>query len=1107
MKLDTKRTLLTLTGLLLAGATAQAQETAQSESGAHPVEAPKDQAAVQTASQDSLAATVPTVIRRSTITLPFDAPRESQTVTISHTIPAGATYILGSSRLDDQPLPDPKRDAKGNLYWTFNAPTANNTAQQGAALRGIVTYELNHTAALDALQEPSLSVTLPGSRSEVLQGQINAQEYAAAYAIQTEAQLAENDGSIKLPLAGTVVRIRDRISITVEAPQGDIPTLTVNGKPVSTELIGTNTQDGIRGVQRLTFVGVPIETGTNRIAFNGEEIKVNRVGATARIEVIPVSTVADGSTPIRLKIRTLDAFDQLTDQPSITLHSNLEPRTADLNPAESGYQIKLTEGEGILELQPQSSPTSLQLKVLNGQEVTVHNFDIRPEQNSVGVGVVSATVGLNSTSNFSVQDNLTWQAHAYYEGPIGDGKLYIAADKDKLPTTENTLVRSPVFGDASTETVPLQGIDPVAFTYDHPSFRVDYRRTNLGIDVLPVGEELTSLTVRSKSDPTISAFAAMVPHDRFEGVILTPNNTRVLHLPHEKISDGSDTLELVTLERDTGKELKTKTLQRNVDYVIDYRSGVITLARALDHVDLQLNEQVIRAAYRLDNPLAARQVAYGVQVKKTGQHYSVGAALVNLDQTLTVGARASYDNGTTRANTTLAYSGGLQFSADLQSQAGERQIFGAKVRYQQPGYQGLGRFGDGLSVSGQYSAKLTDRLRAVVDAEYHRVPTSNKSPVTGITTPDTLQGGSVTARADYDFKPFRVGFGGKYAFGDQYGFGVVGSVGYTSDRLNVDVVHTQPISGNLNPTTDITTKFKVAKNVNLGFTDKLTWGVGQSAALTLDSMIGNVNYAIGYELPTASGAGNRARFSVGTTLPLSNNLALGVRGNALYDLQNSKGEIGAGADLNYKTDRLSATIGSDVSYKTDLGFGVVARAGITGSVTDQLTLTADGLVEYGQDKNGQRFSLGYAYRARTLASLGYVRYVNGTLAGSTPELSTGFSAEYRQPNWAVRGSVDTRTLLKDTGSFTWQANLGGTAYLTNRFGLGAWGRMIGQPASGYQAVGYGMEGSFLALPGAWLTAGYNFKGFDGLPSAGTYTKQGAYLRLDLTLDETLGGKK
>ncbi|MFD1732010.1 hypothetical protein ACFSC4_14575 [Deinococcus malanensis] len=330
------------------------------------------------------------------------------------------------------------------------------------------------------------------------------------------------------------------------------------------------------------------------------------------------------------------------------------------------------------------------------------------------------------------------------------------------------------------------------------------------------------------------------------------------------------------------------------------------------------------------------------------------------------------------------------------------------------------------------------------------------------------------------------------------------SAGYHRDPVDVDVVHTQPLSGNLSPETSVSMRYKFSPELSVGFTDKITWGIGHSAAVTLDSMVGNVNYAVAYELPGASGQGNRARFGVSTSLPVAENLTAGLRASATYNVNTAQVEAGAGADLHYKTGSMTATSGTDINYGAQ-GFGVVLRGGVSGQLTPNLNLTADGLMEFGAGKNGQRAALGFAYRDRDFNSLGTVRYVSGTLAGGQPELSSNLSAEYRQSNYAIRGGLDTRTLLLDRASFTAQASLSGTYYLTDRLGVGAWGRMITQPATGTTEYGYGLEASVRALPGTWITAGYNPLGFSGIGS--TYTKQGAYLRLDLTLDETLGGEK
>ncbi|AXH00129.1 hypothetical protein DVJ83_09750 [Deinococcus wulumuqiensis] len=871
---------------------------------------------------------------------------------------------------------------------------------------------------------------------------------------------------------------------------------------VDEDNIGTNVQDGVRGVQRLTYVGVPLKAGTNVLRVLNDEIKVVLVGPTAKTEVKPLELQADGSSPVRVQLRTLDASGQLTNQPTVTVRTNLEPRLPDADPGQPGYQVRLVGGEGTLELQPQVSPVALKLDVLQNEEVKTYRYEVTPDRSRVGIGVVSATVGLDGT--FTPQDDLTWQARGAYEGPLGAGKLYIAADKDGLPTDRNTLIRNTVYGDASTENVPLQGIDPVAFTYDHPNFRAEYRRRSLPVDVLPVGEELTALTAYSKTNPQVSGFVALVPEDRVVNRPLTPEGTRVLRLGDTGITLGSETLELVTLERSTGKELEREKLVRNVDYVFDPRSGVVTFNRAVDRLDAQLNEHVVYASYRLDNPLGKRRTVYGAQIKTTGTNYSAGIAAVHLDGRTTYGVKADYQKGAFKASGLVAYSGGVQASADLGTVLDQNHDLSFRVRYQQESYQGLAPFSPGLVVGGRYNGHLTPRLSVVAEAEYRDLPAPRSSDVENA---DRTRGGNVTARAVYRLDPFTVGGGVTYAFGDRSGLGVVGSVGYQRDPISVDVVHTQPIIGNLDPTTDISTKFRIRKNLTLGFNDKITWGVGQAAALTLDTMLGNVNYAVGYELPTASGAGNRARFGVTTTLPLNDRTALNLRGSVLYDVAKAALESGAGADVNYKTDRLSATAGTDVSYRSDAGFGVVLRGGVTGSVNDELTLNAGGMAEFGQGRGGQRLEVGYAYRGRTLSSLGYGRYVTGSLAGGQPELAFGLSAAYRQSQWGVRGGVESRTQLDDRDSFTLQGWLGGTAYLSDRIALTAWGRALTQPATQTTLFGYGVEGSVRALPGTWVTAGYNLKGFEGFQSAYTYTRQGPYLRLDLTLDETAGQRQ
>ena len=150
-----------------------------------------------------------------------------------------------------------------------------------------------------------------------------------------------------------------------------------------------------------------------------------------------------------------------------------------------------------------------------------------------------------------------------------------------------------------------------------------------------------------------------------------------------------------------------------------------------------------------------------------------------------------------------------------------------------------------------------------------------------------------------------------------------------------------------------------------------------------------------------------------------------------------------------------------------------------------------------------RASVSAAYREGALNGLAYLRYQNGSLAAEGAQLSGEIAAEYHRAAFAVRGGLATRTMLADPDSFTLQPSIGATAYVTDWLGLGVGARALFQPGTGTALYGYGLEGSFRFLPGAWATVGFNPTGFQGL--AGTYSKQGLYFRLDLTLDE--GGRK
>ncbi|WP_161881547.1 hypothetical protein [Deinococcus alpinitundrae] len=1073
-----KRTAALLTALLLLGS-AQAQELGLPDVPA------QIQADPQTTTLDTVSTNAPEVLRASSVSLTFEAPIEARELVVAHSLPLGAQYLPGSAALDGKPVADPLLGSQNRLYWVLPAEQS-----------GTLSYHVTYSGQLGELAAPALLARYGAQRSEVLRGDFDQADFVSAQPISARSASKQNAGAVKLPLDGTIYRIRDRITVIVEGPLDAVLTPSINGVALREDQIGTRTTDSANNKQRLEYVGAPLKPGPNLIQLGSDTVTVRYASVTTRVVVTPIQLIADGNSVVRLKLQAYDAFGTLSSVPSLTVTSNLEPSTPDADPSTAGYQVRMNDGVGEVVLAPQSSPTTLTLSVLVDSSAQVSSFELKPNASRVGVGVISATLGL---PDFKISlDNLSYLARASLETPLLGGKLYLTADKDGLPTSENVYQRYASYGDSSTDSTPLQGIDPVALIYDQPSFRVSYRQGALPGDVLPLGETFTALRVQTKNaGPQVAAYVAYVPSDKVSARLIPEG--RLLHL-QPGVAPDSESLTVVTLDKTTGVELKRVPLTRLADYTLDTDSGVVTFNQTLDPLDADLNDVRLDVIYRLVNPLSQRTLSYGAQIWQQTHNYGVGAAVVNLDGVSTYGVRANYAADVTRAGLLAAYSGGVQLSAVLDHRFSKDSSVSAQARYQSASYAGLSPLNTGLSVVASYKTRLSSRLAAVLDGEYHNTPTAAAAPLADQVS---AQGGSVTARADYNLKPFSVGGGFKYAFGDVYGLGAVGSVGYHQGAVDLDVVHTQPLSGNLKAVTDVSAKVKVAENVVLGLRDTYTWNGSNVASLSTATKLGNVNYAVTYDLPNADGSGNRARFGADTSIPLSAQFSLGLRGSVVRAFNTAATDLSAGADLRYQGSNMSGSVGSDVSYQNN-EFGAVFRAGLTGSLSPALTLSADSTAEVGHTQ-GLRAAFGYAYRAGDLNSLGYLRYAAGSLAGANPEITAGLSAEYHRTQYALRAGLDARELLSDSGSLTLQPSLGATAYIGERFGVSGWGRALIQPASGSAVYGYGLEGSLRALPGTWLTAGYNFAGFDG--TGNQYTKQGAYVRLDVTLDDSLGERK
>ncbi|WP_291430118.1 hypothetical protein [Deinococcus sp.] len=1044
---------------------------------------------------------VVSVTRDSTVRIPFDVPstKNANQVIVAHQPPAGAAYVPGSSQLSGRAIADPQTGPSGRYYWTT----------PGAA-RGVLTYRVTHEGALPALASPTLIGRYAGGQLNVLVGDGNLDDLNGLSAVtSTQEKTPENPGALKLPLDGTVYRERDRITVAVQSPADSAALPSVNGVPVDPATLGRKSVDVSSGTQRQEFYGLPLRTGENTITFGDQTIRVFLTGTPVHADLKAAQLIADGVTPIRIGLRLTDAAGLTTASSSVTVQTTLEPIQGDAQPRVGSYQVKLVDGEGVLELEPLSAPTRFDVRLLLGDRVVTRSFEALPSKTRVGIGMVSLGAVLQGGGVAAGEA----RGQAYLETPVGDGKLYVAAsgavnaERDAtakvtaaldraqgLPTTSNPLQRYSTYGDSSTESTPLQGIDPVAVRYEHPAFNVQYRQAPVPVDVFNLGITPTALSGFTRSNPQVSGFVAALPGDLIRRT-LPANGTRVLTLADSGLQPDSETVELVTVDPRTGAETGVRTLARLTDYTLDPVAGVVYFQRAVDLIDREGREQSVRLSYRLNDPLGARKLAWGAQVKyRVTDELSAAAAAVNLDGVTSVGVRARYEADQGRADLLAAYAGGGLLVNASASATLDRLGVNASVHYQAREYAGLNATLPGLGVSADATYRVTDTVAVAAAATYQQTP--GKSGAAG------TSGGHADLKGLYTFSPFTLGAGIRAGFGDEQGLGAVVSGTYASGGLSVSAEHAQRLSGNLNTTTTLKASVPVAPNVTLNARDDIDWAKGHRASLGLQSRLGMTNIAVNYDLPGADGWGNRARFGADTALPLSDNLNLGLNGSYVMDLDGdaqNEGGWNAGVALRYKTDRLTGTVAADAAT-TGGAFSVALKGGATYSLNDQLTLSADGTHVFAGDESGSNYSVSAALRAGQWQGLAYLRYKDGALAGNTPELIAEATAEYHAPRYAVRAGLAGRSLLDQPGSATYQGSMSGTYYVTEQFGLGLAARGLIQPATGSSLLSLGLEGSYRALPGTWVTLGYNPVGFQGI-GTNIYTRQGLYLRLDLMLDD------
>ena len=989
-----------------------------------------------------------TAERVSRVVVRFAVEGEGDALLIRQALPSGARYRTGTARMDGRPLPDPRVDDEGRLYWKI--PFAKE---------GRLSFELAHASALDRLPEPELTL-LAGDRELPLQGDLRLADYRRARPLGKKAR----EGLIKEPLPGTVFRDRGSARVRVVAPYGRPVELFVNGEPVDRSRLGEARYDKARGVAELQYYGVPLKVGSNRIEVRAgdavDRVEVFRTGPAERLVVIPERMVADGRTPIRLRIEAQDALGLATGEGFVTVEASPEPAKPDAAPRESGYQVAMRNGVAELVLKPVARATEVRVKAAKDGFVTEYRGFAGVADRRFYLAQGSVTV------RFQDGLELGGLARGYLETPLagghlqaalnvaaGEGQLYPELDRPEDPNG-----RFPLTGAGEEARLALASEDGVAFRYDRGPFSVGYGRLGMALSNLVGMPKSSVLAAEYRGPVRAAAFVGLLPRELLREV-LVPDGTRIYRLSRPA-KPGS---ERVYLERGGVRE----RLVPLRDYVLDASSGTLYLARSLWPRDASFVEQRLVVYYAPETaPRERVGVGAAVGYRRGGFSLELAAASLDLGRSLNLGAALGYRAKGFGLSLTYRLEDG-QSTLGLTAE-GERGPISARANLHYAG---------ALSGRARVAAKVGGAGRAVLEHQG--------------------RSGSNQTRLLYEHDLGRnlfAGVGGGY-FWEEKAFALLGRLGYQGARARLTLTHAQPFS--VAPETGLDARYAFDANLSLEAGLRYRWGLGLSGVLGLDQKLGPANLAIRYQLPGAGGEGNRARFGVRAPLPLDDRWSLDLSAGYERSFASGEAQAGAGLAVRYRSEGFTASFGVEGATGTS-GDKVTLRAGAAGQIDRRQVVSFDANYQVVPEPAG-KFTLAYAFRGRVLQVLTYHRYT------SREAVLEGELAPTWHPSlsFQLRPSAAYRIYFADPGGNTYQLGLGFNYYFTRRLGFGAGGYYVMQPGTDTRELAFSLEGSFRVLEPLWLNLGYTFGGFRGLtPEA----RPGVYLRLDL-MEAEQGGSR
>ncbi|MCC1496381.1 OmpA family protein [Alcanivorax sp. 1008] len=470
-----------------------------------------------------------------------------------------------------------------------------------------------------------------------------------------------------LNLTDGMMVIHPVVSVTARLDDRLTPKLLLDGVEVSDARIGSRIADEATKTVVYTWVGVEIDSvGEHNFELQGkggfgvvrfrEKVTLRRSGELKSIRSgDSIENVADGLTPVQLKLNLFDAFDQpLQAQTELRIVSgSLRPLnySQTTSPLEDRGDVVVVDQNGIARFAPVSTAGTYRLRLTDGRVVSDElTVAVSPDLREwILVGFAEGTVGYNTLSG-NMQNLGSPDKHAYVDGEMaffargtvaGEWLLTAALDTRRVP-----------------EGRPLnQAIDPQRWyvlygddaqrTHDAPSSKKLYVRMekrdfyalfgdyDTGLTVTELGRYQRVLTGAKAEWRGRNVSALGFVADSSQGFIrddIEPDGTSGLYrLSRAPIVPGSETVTVEVRDRFTNEVISSTPMTRFIDYSLDSADGTMFFRQPIPVQDASFNPLSIVVTY---------EVEVGAEKTVAGGR----ATVFNEDESLTVGITAVNDD-------------------------------------------------------------------------------------------------------------------------------------------------------------------------------------------------------------------------------------------------------------------------------------------------------------------------------------------------------------------------------------------------------------------------------------------------------------------------------